>query len=243
MAMQLAKKAGVAPRELAAALADELSSRPGIKSVEIAGPGFLNIRLEAAAAGVLARDVVLAGPEYGHTDRLAGQRINLEFVSANPTGPVHIGGVRWAAVGDALARLLRSQGATVGTEYYFNDAGGQIDRFADSLMAAAAGGPAPDDGYAGEYINEIAAAVMNKHPDVLSEPREQVRQVFRSEGVGLMFDEIKASLEGFGVHFDVYFAEKNLHDRGELDTALARLVQAGHVYEADGATWVRTTEF
>ena len=133
MAMQLAKKAGVPPRELASALADELSSRPGIKSVEIAGPGFLNIRLDAAAAGVLARDVVLAGAEYGHTDRLAGQRINLEFVSSNPTGPVHIGGVRWAAVGDALARLLRASGADVGTEYYFNDAGSQIDRFARSL--------------------------------------------------------------------------------------------------------------
>src|SRR5690349_22638630 len=181
MAMQLAKKAGVAPRELAAALAEELTSRPGIKSVEIAGPGFLNIRLDPAAAGVLARDVVLAGPEYGRTDRLGGQRINLEFVSANPTGPVHIGGVRWAAVGDALSRLLRAAGADVGTEYYFNDAGSQIDRFARSLYAAAKGEPAPEDGYGGAYIAEIATAVLAKRPDALTSPDPQ--EVFRVEGV------------------------------------------------------------
>jgi arginyl-tRNA synthetase len=243
MAMQLAKKAGIPPRELAAALAEELTSRPGIKSVEIAGPGFLNIRLDAAAAGVLARDIVLAGSAYGHTDRLAGQRINLEFVSANPTGPVHIGGVRWAAVGDALSRLLRAAGAEVGTEYYFNDAGSQIDRFARSLYAAAKGEPAPEDGYGGAYIAEIATAVQAAAPDVLKLGEPQALEVFRVEGVKLMFAEIRASLDEFGVHFDTYFNEKDLHDRGELQLALDRLRDQGHVFEADGATWLRTSEF
>jgi arginyl-tRNA synthetase len=243
LALQLGKKAGVAPRELAAALAEELSGRPGIKSVEIAGPGFLNIRLDAAAAGVLARDIVLAGAEYGHTGALTGERINLEFVSANPTGPVHIGGVRWAAVGDALSRLLRAAGAEVGTEYYFNDAGSQIDRFAKSLYASAKGEPAPEDGYGGAYIAEIATAVRAEAPAVLELGEEEALETFRRVGVELMFAEIKQSLTEFGVHFDTYFNEKDLHNRGELQEALDRLREQGHIYEADGATWLRTTEF
>jgi arginyl-tRNA synthetase len=243
LALQLAKKVGVAPRELAAALAEELGRQPGVKSVEIAGPGFLNVRLDAAAAGVLARDIVLAGAGYGHTETLAGQRINLEFVSANPTGPVHIGGVRWAAVGDALSRLLRASGAQVGTEYYFNDAGSQIDRFAKSLYAAAKGEPAPEDGYGGAYIVEIADAIKNEAPEVLKLDAEHAKEVFRVEGVKLMFAEIRQSLDEFGVHFDTYFNEKDLHDRGELELALDRLRAQGHIFEADGATWLRTTEF
>ncbi len=243
LALQLGKKAGVAPRELAAALAEELSRQPGIKSVEIAGPGFLNIRLDAAAAGVLARDIVQAGEAYGHTEELAGERINLEFVSANPTGPVHIGGVRWAAVGDALSRLLRAAGATVGTEYYFNDAGSQIDRFAKSLLAGAKGEPAPEDGYGGAYIAEIAAAVVAAAPDVLKLGEAEQLETFRRVGVDLMFAEIKQSLTEFGVHFDTYFNEKDLHESGALDQALERLREQGHIFEADGATWLRTTEF
>jgi arginyl-tRNA synthetase len=243
LALQLAKRAGVAPRDLAAAIADELGRQPGIKSVEVAGPGFLNIRLDAAAAGALARDIVLTAGEYGHTDRLAGQRINLEFVSANPTGPVHVGGVRWAAVGDALARLLRAAGATVGTEYYFNDAGSQIERFARSLYAVARGEPVPEDGYGGAYLEEIVAGARAQVPGVLELDEDRAIEVFRVEGVKLMFAEIKASLEQFGVHFDRYFNEKDLHDRGELQTALDRLREQGHVYEADGAVWLRTTEY
>jgi arginyl-tRNA synthetase len=243
LAMQLGKKAGVPPRELATALADELGRQAGIKSVEIAGPGFLNIRLDAAAAGQLARVVVLAGESYGNTETLAGQKINLEFVSANPTGPVHIGGVRWAAVGDALSRLLRAAGAGVGTEYYFNDAGSQIDRFAQSLYASAKGEPVPEDGYGGAYIAEIAAAVVTGHPDVLTLDAEKALDVFRVEGVALMFTEIKDSLTQFGVHFDTYFNEKDLHDRGELELALTRLRDQGHIFETDGATWLRTTDF
>ena len=243
LAMQLAKKAGVPPRELASALAEELGRQPGIKSVEIAGPGFLNIRLDAAAAGVLARDIVRAGSAYGHTDSLTGERINLEFVSANPTGPVHIGGVRWAAVGDALSRLLRASGATVGTEYYFNDAGSQIDRFAKSLYANAKGEPAPEDGYGGAYLAEIAAAVVAAAPDVLKIGEPEALETFRRVGVDLMFAEIKQSLNEFGVHFDTYFNEKELHGSGALDEALKRLRAQGHIFEADGATWLRTTEY
>ncbi|WP_328343422.1 arginine--tRNA ligase [Micromonospora sp. NBC_00421] len=243
LALQLSKKVGVPPRELAAALAEQLGRAAGVKSVEIAGPGFLNIRLDAAAAGQLARVIVEAGQEYGRSDRLAGQRINLEFVSANPTGPVHIGGVRWAAVGDALSRLLRATGADVGTEYYFNDAGSQIDRFARSLLCAAKGEPAPEDGYGGAYIAEIAEQVRAIRPDVLDLADAEAQEVFRVEGVTSMFAEIKASLRGFGVEFDTYFNEKDLHDRGELELALERLRAQGHLYEADGATWLRTTDF
>ena len=242
LALQVAGEAGLPPRVMAQAIAEKLAGDPAIQSVEIAGPGFLNIRLAPAAAGTVAGAVVEQGEAYGHGTRLAGQHINLEFVSANPTGPVHIGGVRWAAVGDALARLLRAQGATVSTEYYFNDAGAQIDRFADSLLAAARGQPPPAGGYAGEYIGEIAAAVLARHPDLPGRPDSAAREVFRSEGVALMFDEIKTSLAGFGVHFDVYLGEQDLRDRDELSSALARLRESGHVYEADGATWVRTTD-
>ncbi|GAA2702558.1 arginine--tRNA ligase [Micromonospora olivasterospora] len=243
LALQLSKKVGVPPRELAAALAEQLGRAAGIKSVEIAGPGFLNIRLDAAVAGQLARSIVEAGPAYGRSAALAGLKINLEFVSANPTGPVHIGGVRWAAVGDALARLLRATGADVGTEYYFNDAGSQIDRFARSLLAAARGEPAPEDGYAGAYLAEIAAAVQAARPDVLGLDDAAAQEVFRVEGVELMFAEIKSSLRDFGVEFDTYFNEKDLHARGELDEALDRLREQGHTYESEGATWLRTTDF
>ncbi|GIJ78173.1 arginine--tRNA ligase [Micromonospora phaseoli] len=243
LALQLSKKVGLPPRELAAALAAHLGRAPGIKSVEIAGPGFLNIRLDAAAAGQLARSIVEAGEEYGRSDRLAGLKINLEFVSANPTGPVHIGGVRWAAVGDALSRLLRTTGAEVGTEYYFNDAGSQIDRFARSLLAAAKGEPAPEDGYGGAYLAEIAEQVTTRRPDVLTLDDAAAQEVFRVEGVALMFTEIKSSLRAFGVEFDTYFNEKDLHDRGELEHALTRLREQGHLFDSDGATWLRTTDF
>src|SRR5262249_27700825 len=167
---------------MAQAIADKLIADPAIESVEIAGPGFLNIRLAPAAAGTVAGLVVGQGQAYGHGSLLAGQRVNLEFVSAHPTGPIHTGGVRGAAVGDALARLRRAQGATVGTEYYVNDAGAQIDRFAGSLLAAASRRPPPGDGYTGEYLTEIAKAVVARHPGVLGLPDADARQVFRTEG-------------------------------------------------------------
>ncbi|GAA4211239.1 arginine--tRNA ligase [Actinocatenispora rupis] len=243
LALQLAKKVGANPRELAGWIAAELRDADGVDSAEIAGPGFLNIRLSAAAAGALARTIVAAGEAYGRGDALAGQKVNLEFVSANPTGPVHIGAVRWAAVGDALARLLRATGAEVTTEYYFNDAGSQITRFARSLYASATGAPVPEDGYAGEYIAEIAADVVTRNPGVLDAPAEEALETFRVDGVALMFAEIKTSLAEFGVHFDVYFNEKDLHDRGELTAALERLRKQDTVFERDGATWLRTSEY
>ncbi|HWH00494.1 MAG TPA: arginine--tRNA ligase [Pilimelia sp.] len=244
VALQLAKQVSVPPRELATALTEELARVPGVASVEVAGPGFLNIRLAAEAAGALARDVVLAGPAYGRSDVLAGQRINLEFVSANPTGPVHVGGVRWAAVGDALHRLLEAAGAEVVAEYYVNDAGAQIDRFARSLLAAARGEPTPEDGYAGQYVAELAGRIVQRRPDVLDAGAEaDAEAVFRAEGVATMLQEIRAALADFGVGFDVFFSESDLHARGALADAVARLREQGHVYETDGATWLRTTTF
>jgi arginyl-tRNA synthetase len=239
VALRLAKPAGQPPRAVAELLAEELRARPGIAAVDVAGPGFLNITLAQGALGRIAVDAVTAGAAYGHTDTLAGQRLNLEFVSANPTGPVHIGGTRWAAVGDALGRLLEASGATVTREYYFNDAGAQIDRFAGSLMAAAHGRPVPEDGYAGDYIGEIAAQVVAVEPGVLDLPEAQQQERFRERGVELMFAEIKRTLAAFGVDF----SERTLHDTGALEKAIARLRENGHVYEADGATWLRTTDF
>ncbi|MEV6924794.1 arginine--tRNA ligase [Dactylosporangium sp. NPDC051485] len=243
IAMQLARPAGVAPRQLAQAVSQRLRGTPGVAGVDVAGPGFLNVRLDTTAIAQTARTVVSQGASYGTSTALAGGRINLEYVSANPTGPIHIGGVRWAAVGDALARLLRATGADVTTEYYFNDAGAQIDRFAKSLLATAKREPVAEDGYAGDYIGEIAAAVVGERPDVLQLPRDQAQEVFRVEGVRLMFADVKETLTEFGVSFDVYFNERTLHTHGDLDAALARLAEAGHVYEAEGATWVRTTTF
>ena len=243
VALRLAKPAGRPPREVAEALAAELRALDGVYRVDVAGPGFLNITLAKDALGSIAVRAVTAGKAYGRTDTLAGQRLNLEFVSANPTGPVHIGGTRWAAVGDALGRLLTASGAEVSREYYFNDAGAQIDRFARSLQAAALGRPIPEDGYAGDYVGEIAAQVVAAEPGVLELPPEEQQERFRVRGVELMFAEIKRSLAGFGVVFDTYFSEKTLHDSGALEKAVARLREQGHVYEADGAVWLRTTDF
>ncbi len=243
IAMVLAKPAGKPPRAVAEIIAAHLAKNDGIENVDVAGPGFLNITISSAAQGRLAQMIVDAGAAYGRTTLLAGQRLNLEFVSANPTGPVHIGGVRWAAVGDALARLLEASGAEVTREYYFNDAGVQIDNFAASLLAAARGEPAPEMGYAGSYVADVAARIVATHPNAADRPDGEALELFRTEGVALMFAEIKQSLADFGVHFDVYFNEKSLHEAGELDVALDRLRAGGHVYEKDGATWVRTTDF
>ena len=241
IALQLAKAAGQSPRAVAELLAARLRAVEGIDDVDVAGPGFLNIRLAQSALGRIAVDVVTAGPSYGRGEGAAGESINLEFVSANPTGPLHIGGVRWAAVGDALARLLEASGAKVSREYYFNDHGSQIDRFARSLLAAATGQPAPEDGYGGAYITEVVDQVLRRVPDALEQADPQ--EVFRREGVELMFSEIKTSLHEFGVDFDVYFHENSLHESGAVQRAIERLRSAGRMYEADGALWLRTTEF
>lgn len=243
IALRLAKAAGRPPREVAEVLAGELRSQPGIARVDVAGPGFLNITLAQGALGQIAVNAVTAGDAYGHTDVLAGQKLNLEFVSANPTGPVHIGGTRWAAVGDALGRLLEASGADVTREYYLNDAGAQIDRFAQSLQAAALGQPVPEDGYAGSYIAEIAAEVLAAEPGLLELPAGDQLRVFRTRGVELMVAEIRSSLDALGVRFDVFFSETSLHESGALEKAVARLREHGHVFDADGAVWLRTTDF
>ncbi|MBE7190347.1 arginine--tRNA ligase, partial [Jatrophihabitans endophyticus] len=243
IAMRLAKGAGQPPRTVAEAIAARLGDTPGVKSVEVAGPGFLNITLDAGTLGALAKDIVEAGAAYGRSSNLAGRRINLEFVSANPTGPVHLGGSRWAAVGDALARLLEADGAEVTREYYFNDHGAQIDRFARSLLAQAHGRPAPEDGYGGAYIGEIADRIVASHPDVLALPDDEAQEVFRREGVELMFAEVKQSLHDFGVDFDVYFHENSLHESGAVERAVAQLKDSGRLYFEDGAWWLRSTEY
>ncbi|WP_348728863.1 arginine--tRNA ligase, partial [uncultured Mycolicibacterium sp.] len=243
LALQLGKKAGANPRELAGWLAAALAAKDGIAVAEVAGPGFVNLRIEASAQNVLVGDVIAAAGRYGTSQALDGRKVNLEFVSANPTGPIHIGGTRWAAVGDALGRLLSTQGAEVVREYYFNDHGAQIDRFTNSLIAAAKGEPTPEDGYAGTYIGDIAAQVLAKDPDALSLPDAEMRETFRAIGVNLMFDHIKESLHEFGTDFDVYTHEDSMHTSGRVEQAIAKLRDTGSIYEKDGAVWLRTTDF
>ena len=243
VALQLAKRAGTNPRALGELLAARLRGSGGIAAVDVAGPGFLNITVEAGAQGEVATDIVAAGTAYGSSDAFAGEKINLEFVSANPTGPIHIGGVRWAAVGDALGRIFEMAGAEVTREYYFNDHGAQIDRFSGSLLARAHGRPTPEDGYGGQYIDEIAAQVVAQRPDVLELPDDEAQEVFRQVGVDLMFAEIKQSLHDFGVDFDVFFHEDDLHTSGAVQKAVDRLTELGNIYEKDGALWLRTEKY
>ncbi|WP_225732259.1 MULTISPECIES: arginine--tRNA ligase [unclassified Nocardia] len=243
LALQVGKKAGANPREFATWLADALSAAESIDTAEVAGPGFLNIRLAKDAQGAILRQVIDAGERFGSTDALRGMSINLEFVSANPTGPVHLGGTRWAAVGDALGRILATQGADVVREYYFNDHGAQIDRFARSLVAAATGQPTPEDGYAGAYIGEIAGQIVARHPDAPSLPEAERVELFRAEGVELMFAQIKQSLHDFGTDFDVYFNESSLFESGAVDRAVTKLKDSGNLYESDGAWWIKSSDY
>ena len=241
--MQVAKRAGLNPRDLAGMIAKNLQETPGIGSVEIAGPGFLNIRLSAAAAGALAGLVVRGGAAYGKSETLAKEKVNLEFVSANPTGPVHLGHTRWAAVGDALGRILAAAGADVTREHYVNDAGVQMDRFGESVMAAANQQPTPPDGYPGEYIQDIAKQIVGANPDILQKSEAEQKPIFLQLAYQAMLKEMQDSLTKFGVHFDVWFSEKTLHDGGAVEHALEELRKQGHIFELDGAIWLRTTDF
>jgi arginyl-tRNA synthetase len=243
VAMQLAKSAGRPPREIAELIATRLAETDGIAAAEVAGPGFLNVRIDAGAQGVLAAEIVAAGESYGGSDQLSGVKVNLEFVSANPTGPVTLASARWAAVGDSLARILEAIGADVTREYYFNDHGGQIDRFALSLLARARGQEPPENGYVGDYVEEVASRVVEANPDVLSLPDDEAQEVFRREGVALMFDEVKQSLHDFGVDFDVYFHEASVHESGAVQEAIDRLTKLDQTYEKDGAVWLRSTDY
>lgn len=243
VALQVAKKAGAHPRELGGWLAVALADDEAISEADIAGPGFINIRLAADAQGEIVAQILRAGQDYGSNDSFTGKKVNLEFVSANPTGPIHLGGTRWAAVGDSLGRVLEASGAQVTREYYFNDHGGQIDRFARSLVAAAKGEPTPEDGYGGAYIQDIAAAVVEKNPSALEGTADEVQEAFRADGVEMMFAQIKQSLHEFGVDFDVYFHENSLFESGAVDAALDKLKAEGHLYEAENAWWLKSTDY
>ena len=243
VAMQLANQVNLKPREFAGLLSEKLSSVDGIEKVSIAGPGFINLFVSDSAAGALAKQIVELGDQYGLSKSLTGQKLNLEFVSANPTGPIHLGGTRWAAVGDSLARILQSQGASVVREYYFNDHGAQIDRFAISLLAAAKGEPTPEDGYAGSYIQEIATAIVKANPGVLNLETSEAQEEFRKAGVEMMFEQIKQSLHDFGVDFDVYFHENSLYESGAVEKSVEKLKSLGHMFEQEGALWLRSSSF
>ncbi|WP_261568769.1 arginine--tRNA ligase [Frankia gtarii] len=243
VALQLAKAARRPPRAVAEVLAGRLVTERGIVGVDIAGPGFLNFTLAGDALGEIARTVVRAGEGYGQAAKPRDVRVNLEFVSANPTGPVTLASARWAAVGDALGRILTAAGYSVGTEYYVNDAGVQIERFGASVLAAAAGRKIPAEGYHGAYVAEIAAAVLAGRPELLDLPDDEARAVASAEGLALMLTEIRSTLEGFGVHFDRWASEQTLHTAGALTKAIDDLRTQGHVYDADGAVWLRTTDF
>jgi len=248
IAMRLAKKLGTNPRELAQRIADEIVAVDGVKSAEVAGPGFINFRLDAAAAGVLAKTIVDAGAAYGTNDSQAGVSVNVEFVSANPTGPLHIAHTRWAALGDSIVRLLLASGANAIREYYINDAGAQMQRFASSIIAAAKGEPTPEGGYPGQYIATLATRVVEARPDLLELPDAEQLTVAEDLAYEFQLAEIKSSLERFNVPFDVWFSERTLHAKDAagtslIDQAVDRLREQGHVFDEDGAVWVRTTDF
>jgi len=248
IAMRLAKKLGTNPRDLAQRIAEEIVAVDGVRSAEVAGPGFINFRLDAAAAGVLAKTIVDAGTAYGTNDSQAGVSVNVEFVSANPTGPLHIAHTRWAALGDSIVRLLLASGANAIREYYINDAGAQMQRFASSVIAAAKGEPTPEGGYPGQYIQALAERVVDARPDLLELPDAEQLQVAEDLAYDFQLAEITHSLDRFNVPFDVWFSERTLHAKDAagtslIDQAVERLREQGHVFDEDGAVWVRTTDF
>ncbi|HEV8055724.1 MAG TPA: arginine--tRNA ligase [Nocardioidaceae bacterium] len=243
IALQLGKRAGMAPRELAGLLAEDLTGTVGIAGVEIAGPGFINVRVEAAAQGEVAGQIVEAGQAYGRSTAMSGETVDLEFISANPTGPLHLGHTRWAAVGDALARVLEAAGARVAREFYSNDRGSQMDKFAASIMAVAHGRPVPDDGYQGAYVHDLAEQIVADRPDIVRLPESEQLTDFREEGYRRQLREQKQQLEAFRTSFDVWCSERSLYETGKVERSIAKLRDAGHLFEQDGALWMRTTDF
>ncbi|WP_107772344.1 arginine--tRNA ligase [Nocardioides sediminis] len=246
VALQLAKQAGTNPRALAELIGAGLGRAAGVAGVEVAGPGFLNITVDAGAQGRVAADVVAAGASYGRSETLAGQRVNIEFISANPTGPLHLGHTRWAVLGDAIGRVLQAAGAEVAREFYINDRGNQMDLFGASLEAAALGRPVPEDGYRGDYIADLAALVVAGRPDIVDLPEGERTVAFREAGYALQLKQQQDQLDGFNTHFDVWFSERELHaddSHGSVADTLKGLREKGHLFEADGALWMRTTDF
>ncbi len=243
VALVAAKSSNISPRELAAQIAERLSADPAFTEVSVAGPGFVNIRLSAQTRGEIAQRVVNLGAAYGRNDALMGKSFNVEFISANPTGPLHLGHTRWAAVGDALARVLAAAGADVTTEFYINDRGVQMDKFGASVMAASLGEAVPEDGYHGGYILDLAARIIREHPEFHQLPAGEQLVAFREEAYALQLQQQKDVLELFRTHFDVWYSERKLYDSGAVERAQTRLEDQGHVYESDGALWLRTTTF
>jgi arginyl-tRNA synthetase len=237
IALQLAKSAGKQPREVAEILQGAISKLPGVSSVDIAGPGFINITLNRSNQAELVRTILSAGKSYGSGSSLKGVAINLEFISANPTGPLHLGHTRWAAVGDALGRVLSASGAKVSREFYINDRGRQMDLFGQSVQAAATGQAVPEDGYQGEYIKDLAVQVLAKDSTI------STSEDFREAAYRIQLDEQKSVLDTFKTHFDTWFSERSLHDSGAVEHGLAKLREQGHVFENEGAIWLRTTDF
>ncbi|MEV6271396.1 arginine--tRNA ligase [Kribbella sp. NPDC051936] len=243
VAMQLGKRAGLNPRQFAELLAVKLRDDEAITAVEIAGPGFINLRVAADAQGKVAQSILEAGEKYGTSDSLQGRTINLEFISANPTGPLHLGHTRWAAVGDALARVLAAAGASVSREFYINDRGNQMDKFGASLQAAAHGQPIPEDGYHGEYILDLAKRIVDEVPGITELPEDEQLVAFREAGYERQLKEQQDQLEHFRTKFDVWFSERSLHEQDGVPHAIQKLRDQGHLYEADDALWMRTTDF
>ena len=243
VALVSAKRAGLSPRDLAAKLVSALQTNEGIARLDIAGPGFINITLAADAQGRIAADIVAAGSAYGRIDALSGTAVNLEFISANPTGPLHLGHTRWAAVGDAMARVLAAAGAEVDREFYINDRGVQMDKFGMSLEARAVGEQPPEGGYQGEYIKDLADRIVANDPAILDLPADQRWVAFREAGYALQLQQQKDVLDNFRTHFDVWYSERSLHESGAVDRGMAKLREQGHVFEEDGAVWLRTTDF
>jgi len=242
VAMVMSKPAGLPPKVIADALAIHLAKVAGVKSVEVAGPGFLNITLDAGAAGELARTILKAGEKYGHSKQIS-ENINVEFISANPTGPIHLGHTRWAAVGDAIARVLEASGAKVAREFYINDRGAQLDKFGASVLAAAAGGQTPEDGYHGAYIQDLAKEIVASNPEFLKLAGEEQLVAFREAAYALQLKQQQDSLANFRTVFDVWYSERSLHSSGAVDRGFEKLRAQGHMFEEDGATWLRTTDF
>jgi len=248
ISLGLAKAANLQPRVIAEVIIKSLTDNKlltaaGISKVEIAGPGFINITLESASQGAVVSQILTEGKKYGSGNSLAGKKINLEFVSANPTGPLHLGHTRWAAVGDSLGRVLSAAGAVVSREFYINDRGNQMDLFGQSLFAASQNKAIPENGYHGEYIGDLAKQIIKENPAFNKLTGDDAMAAFRDAGYKLQIEQQRQVLDNFGTHFDTWFSERTLYENDFFAHTLAKLKSLGHVYEEEGATWLRTTDF
>jgi arginyl-tRNA synthetase len=243
VALQLAKPAGISPRAVAELLQSSLLALSEVTAVEIAGPGFINITLNRSSQAELVSTILSSPTTYGTGNSLAGISVNLEFISANPTGPLHLGHTRWAAVGDSLGRVLSAAGAQVTREFYINDRGNQMDLFGKSVEAAALGQPIPEDGYQGDYINDLADVVVRENPNIKELAADTRHESFREAAYKVQLAQQQGVLDTFKTHFDVWFSERSLHEAGAVEHAVEKLRTQGHIFDSEGAIWLRTTDF